>query len=130
MAALIFLVLSIIQVCLNENRVWSELQIPITLIGVAGIWGYYDALVRKDFVLNEHRWLATACSFTFFIYLFHVPTINIVRKLIVAVIGKTTIGYIVSYLASPWIFAAVAVLVGIVLRRYLGKVYLICTGGR
>ena len=99
-------------------------------MGVASIWGCYNSVVREGFVLKAHRWLAAACGYTFFIYLFHVPTLNIVRKVIVAVVGKTSFRYMVSYLASPWLFALAAVLVGMVLRKYLGKVYLTCTGGR
>ncbi len=126
----IFLVLSVIQVSLGESQGWEEWKIPITLMGVPSIWGCYNAVVREGFVLNAHRWLAVACGYTFFIYLFHVPTLNIVRKVIVAVVGKTSFGYMVSYLASPWLFALAAVLIGMVLRKHLGKVYLTCTGGR
>lgn len=122
--------LSVIQVTLGESQGWTEWKIPITLMGVASIWGNYNAVVREGFVLKAHRWLAVACGYTFFIYLFHVPTLNIVRKVIVAVVGKTPFGYMLSYLASPWLFALVAVLVGMALRKYLGKVYLTCTGGR
>lgn len=99
-------------------------------MGVLSIWGMYNTVVRQDFVLKEHKWLATACSYTFFIYLFHVPTINIVRKLIVTVIGKTSVGFMVSYVASPWLFAVTAIFWGMLLRRYMEKVYLFCTGGR
>ncbi len=99
-------------------------------MGVLSIWGVYNAVARQGFVLKAHGWLATACSYTFFIYLFHVPTLNIVRKLIVAVTGKTSAGFLLSYLASPWLFALCAILVGMVLRKYAGKAYLFCTGGR
>ncbi len=126
----IFLVLSVVQVWLGESQGWTLWKVPITLMGVASIWGCYNAVVRQGFVLAAHRWLMTACGYTFFIYLFHVPTLNVVRKIIVAVIGKTQTGYMVSYLASPWVFALAAVLVGMLLRRYTGKVYLTCTGGR
>ncbi len=126
----IFLFLSVLQVCFGESHGWKVGLIPIELMGVLSIWGIYNTVVRQDFVLKEHKWLATACNYTFFIYLFHVPTINIVRKLIVTVIGKTSVGFMLSYVASPWLFAVAAIFVGMMLRRYMEKVYLFCTGGR
>lgn len=114
----------------GECEFWNYLGIPVRLIGVYGIWGFYNFIVRKDFVLNGHKWLVTACNYTFFIYLFHVPMLNIVRKLIVIVLGKTSFGYMASYLASPWIFAFMAILVGIWMRRNMREIYLVCTGGR
>ena len=109
---------------------WSLLRIPIILLGIVGAWGLYDAVVGKDFNLSKHRWLTTACQFTFFIYLFHEPTLNIVRKLIVVVLGKNELGYLTSYLISPWIFTVCAVFIGSLFRKYLPKVYNLCTGGR
>lgn len=109
---------------------WRSLRIPIILLGIVGAWGLYDAVVGKDFNLSQHRWLTTACQFTFFIYLFHEPTLNIVRKLIVVVLGKNELGYLTSYLISPWIFTVCAVFIGLLFRKYLPKVYNLCTGGR
>lgn len=109
---------------------WSLLRIPIILLGIIGAWGLYDVVMGKDFSLSQHRWLATACQFTFFIYLFHEPTLNIVRKLIVVVLGKNELGYLTSYLISPWIFTVCAVFAGLLFRKYLPKVYDVCTGGR
>lgn len=109
---------------------WELVKIPIIILGLISIWGIYDMVLGKDFKLSEHRWLATACQFTFFIYLFHEPTLNIVRKLIVVVLGKNEFGYLTSYLISPWIFTVCAVFAGLLFRKYLPKVYNVCTGGR
>ncbi len=109
---------------------WEFLKIPIILIGIIALWGIYDLVVSKEFTLSKHAWLGTACQFTFFIYLFHEPTLNIVRKLIVAILGKNEFGYLTSYLVSPWLFTVCAVLLGLLFRKYFPKVYNICTGGR
>lgn len=130
LALCLFLVLSIVELFYSEMIDWSLLRIPIILLGIIGAWGLYDAVVGKDFNLSKHRWLTTACQFTFFIYLFHEPTLNIVRKLIVVVLGKNELGYLASYLISPWIFAVCAVFIGLLFRKYLPKVYNVCTGGR
>lgn len=126
----VFLFLSVVQLFMPDMIDWELVKIPIIILGLISIWGIYDMVLGKDFKLSEHRWLATACQFTFFIYLFHEPTLNIVRKLIVVVLGKNELGYLASYLISPWIFTACAVFAGLLFRKYLPKVYNICTGGR
>jgi len=126
----LFLVISIIQLFFPDIIDWSLLRIPIILLGIIGAWGLYDVVFGKDFSLSQHLWFATACQFTFFIYLFHEPTLNIVRKLIVVVLGKNELGYLTSYLISPWIFTVCAVFAGLLFRKYLPRVYNVCTGGR
>lgn len=127
---IIFLLLSIVQLFMPDMIDWELLKNPIIILGLISVWGLYDMVLGKDFKLSEHRWLATACQFTFFIYLFHEPTLNIVRKLIIVVLGKNEYGYLISYLISPWIFTICFVFVGLQFRKYLPKVYHICTGGR
>lgn len=126
----LFLIISIIQLFFPDIINWSLLRIPIILLGIIGAWGLYDVVFGKDFSLSKHQWFATACQFTFFIYLFHEPTLNIVRKLIVVVLGKNELGYLTSYLLSPWIFTVCAVFAGLLFRKYLPRVYDVCTGGR
>lgn len=126
----LFLIISIVQLLCPDMLEWNLLRIPIIMLGIIGIWGLYDALVEKKFCLSHHKWLATACQYTFFIYLFHEPTLNIVRKLIVVVLGKNEFGYMASYLISPWIFTVCAVFAGLLFRKYLPRVYDVCTGGR
>lgn len=128
--ALGYMMLSFSQLVWPEIIKWSLVDKPVIVTGIIGLWWLYDAIVGRTFVLSAHRWLATACQYTFFIYLFHEPTLNIVRKLIVLVLGKNEIGYMVSYLLSPWLFVVCAVFVGIVLRQWCGKAYCVCVGGR
>ena len=127
---MIFLFLSVIQLLLSDVSGWKLVKIPIIILGLISIWGAYDIVVGKDFELTKHSWLATACQFTYFIYLFHEPTLNIVRKLIVATLGKNEFGYLTSYLISPWIFTICAVVAGLLFKKYLHKIYNVCTGGR
>lgn len=126
----LFLIISIVQLLSPDMLEWNLLRIPIIMLGIIGIWGLYDAFVEKKFCLSHHKWLGIACQFTFFIYLFHEPTLNIVRKLIVVVLGKNELGYLTSYLISPWIFTVCAVFAGLLFRKYLPRVYDVCTGGR
>lgn len=128
--SVLFLVISGIQLFMTDVIDWELVKIPVILLGIYSAWGLYDMVVGEKFVLSEHRWLITACQFTFFIYLFHEPMLNIVRKLIIVVLGKNELGYLISYLISPWIFAVCAVFLGLLFRKYFPRVYNVCTGGR
>jgi hypothetical protein len=125
----IYFVCSIISM-VSTNDCFTYLQIPITFVGVIAIWSVYDFLVYKSFCLNHHHYMSIACSFTFFIYLFHEPTLNIVRKLLILIFGRTSFGFAVNYLVSPWIFAFGFIILGYFFRKYAPRLYSICVGGR
>lgn len=127
---LFFIIVSFLQLFTPNEIIWEYLKIPIILTGILCIWQCYDIIVPKSFNLKEHKYITTACQFTFFIYLFHEPTINVVRKLIVYALGKNSMGYLISYLLSPWIFAVIAIYIGLLLRKYIPKIYSITVGGR
>lgn len=126
---MIYIVISVIEM-VSSNDCFTYLQIPITFVGVIAIWSVYDFLVDKSFCLNHHHYMSIACSFTFFIYLFHEPTLNIVRKLLILILGRTSFGFAVNYLVSPWIFAFGFIILGYFFRKYAPRLYSICVGGR
>ena len=127
---LIFLIFSIVQLLNPNYKIWETARIPIICIGIIGIWNIYNVLIPVQYTLSEHKVMTTLCSFTFFIYLFHEPTLNIFRKIIVAILGKNEIGYIVSYLFSPWLFIISSMIIGFLLKKHYLAIYKVCTGGR
>ena len=125
----LFVLLSFFELYLK--CVWLEnLSLLVVILGVISIWNLCDLCISKSFILTNHRYLMSICSFTFFIYLYHEPTLNIVRKLIVVVVGDSSFGFALAYLLSPWIFVSLAVLIGTVLKRRMPKVYPVLVGGR
>ena len=126
----VFVTFSVFELLFSELSVWRYIQIPTVLCGLAFLWIAYDFIVGHNFVLASHPMMTTACSFTFFIYLFHEPVLNVVRKLIVVAVGKASLGFMASYIFSPWIFAACAIAVGLLLRRCTPRFYSVLTGGR
>lgn len=120
-----FLLLCIVQMS-YPVYFWKYFNIPIIVLGIASIWIVYDKICPKTFDIA----LMTMCSFTFFIYLFHEPTLNIVRKIIIIPFHHSSFGFAVSYLVSPWIFAFIWIIVGMSFRKALPRVYNICVGGR
>lgn len=124
----IYLIISTLEMVISCEA--SYLKIPITFVGVVAMWSMYDYLVDKSFALKNHYNLSTVCSFTFFIYLFHEPTLNVVRKLLVIVLGRSSLGFAVNYMLSPWIFAILFILLGLFCRKFIPRLYSICVGGR
>lgn len=126
-----------LYLCLCVFKVVSHVELSAAmnllyqLFSVFTLWVAADLFLPADFSLRSHPILRAATSYTFFVYLFHEPTLNIVRKLLALALGRTNeCAMLTSYLLSPWLFFALMVLVGALLRRHLPRLYGICTGGR
>lgn len=127
---LIYIALCLMQLFYPTMELWDKCVIPITLLGVISYWYFYGVIVSRSFSLQKHIWLAKACSYTFFIYLFHLPLLNIFRKLIVLIGGNNQTGYFISYFISPPIFIFFAVLLGMCLKKYVPAFYKTIAGNR
>lgn len=124
-----FVLLAVTELALPDLP-WKYFRIPVVALGIVSIWNLYGRVASETFDLKEHRWLAVACQFTFFIYLFHEPTLNVVRKLLILPLGRSSMGFAVNYLVSPWLFAVLFILVGYCFKKYLPHIYSVCVGGR
>jgi surface polysaccharide O-acyltransferase-like enzyme len=127
---IIFGGLCVLQLFWAELLIWKYFRIPIIMLGIVAIWSMYDIAFSYTGGEKFTSMMKLFCGFTFFIYLFHEPTLNVVRKLLVFVIGKTSAGYLISYLISPCIFMVAAIIVGMMLKKYLPKFYGVLVGGR
>lgn len=126
---LIFLSLGVIELY-YPNSILSRLNIPITFVGIVGLWLIYDHIIPFDMEIMKHQKLENIFSFTFFVYLYHEPTLNIIRKSITFMLGKESLGLICSYIFSPWIFIVIAVLIGMLMKKFIPKIYFTLVGGR
>ena len=128
---ILFIAFCVVEIALPDWKVYFRLiKIPIVLLGLISIWTWYDSIVPSSYNLCKHPLLNTACHFTFFVYLYHEPTINIVRKLLVIPLGQTSFGFAFSYLASPWLFTLCFISIGVLLEKYANVPYKILVGGR
>ena len=131
LVTLLFFVLCVIEMVLpNLKEYFDFVQIPLILLGLISIWTWYESIVPASFDLGCHSLLSTACNFTFFIYLYHEPIINIIRKLLAIPFGHNSISFAFSYLVSPWIFAFIFVLIGMLFKKYAPLPYNVLVGGR
>jgi len=105
------------------------ISVLFMLCGVIAIWGGYDMIVKNENA-KVTSFLAKLGTYSFFVYCFHEPVLNIIKKVGLKVAGCNDASLIVLYLACPIVMYCVAVLVAVLLKRYVPKVYAVLTGGR
>ena len=112
----------------SGNVFWQYYVQIMSMIAIAAIWGLYDYVVPKDYKFSE--WMNNILRYTFFVYLFHEPAFNIIKKVGLKVIGIHEYSLIVLYMINPILMLILAIGVGMLFQKLLPKTYSICVGGR
>lgn len=107
----------------------NYLVATFNLLGLYFLWALYDLLAKGECMSKKGIW-KYICGYSFFIYCFHEPTLNIIKKIALAVFGVNEASLIIFYFLNPWVMVTVAVLVAKLLQSISPKVYCILTGGR
>lgn len=97
-------------------------------IGIACLWLGYDYFYSERLFTNK-TFLHVA-SFSFFIYLIHMPLLDIVRNALIKVIGLSDFKTFVIFILSPIVTIAIAVLLGMFMRKYMKFIYVPLSGNR
>lgn len=113
-----------------EDNVGIVLIISEVLLGSVTLWQLFDRIVPANFILSKYKSLSVMCRYTFFIYLFHVPAVQIIFKTMLIILGNNALGYTVAFLISPLAIAMALVGLGVLLRAYVPKFYILLSGGR
>lgn len=129
----IWIILITIKSILMHNRITYFLLIDILhklgiLFGVIVMWKYYDYLFRNKNP-EEYKWYSLT-SFTFFIFLFHEPTLTIIKKLLFRLIGNTDFSHVVVYFIAPILTFHAGSLGARKIKYHFPELYKIITGGR
>jgi len=91
------------------------------------IWFGYDVLIEKGVCFNFiHKFR----SYSFFIYVFHEPYLNIFKKLILKMGAGQEWSIWASYLISPIATILIAILIAMFLEKHFASIYKYCNGGR
>ncbi len=99
------------------------------LSGLYVAWSMYDVFAKGRCLSDKGIW-RYVCGYSFFIYCFHEPVFNIIKKLALAVCGMSELVLIFFYFINPWIMVAVAVTTARLMQRIVPRTYKILTGGR
>lgn len=100
----------------------------IYLCGVISIWRLYDMIyifsVKKPVFLNR------ILGYSFFIYLFHEPVFNIIKKVNLRILGEHEWSLILLYFMNPIIMCVISVAVAKLMQKFIPKTYSVLVGGR
>ena len=125
----LFFIILFVQLFFNIHLT-KYIEYIITIFNIITLWCTYDLLTPRSFSLKNSPLLKDMCSITFFLYLFHLPIINIIKKVVVLIIGKNSFGYAIGYLGTPFIFLFLSLFITLYLKKYFSKVYTVSVGGR
>lgn len=127
-ALIIYLSLSISQIwIIEESRYLGAFN---GLCGCVVLWKGYDRIVNNHPMLPSNPILQKYLGYSFFIFLFHEPVFNIIKKLGLKLLGIHEWSLILLYFINPFIMCLLAIGVAKVLQRYIPKVYYVLVGGR
>lgn len=111
----------------NEDN--KYIGVIVNIIGIYTLWSVYDIIASGRCLADMGLW-KYICGYSFFIYCFHEPAFNIVKKLPLVLCGASEPVLIFFYLINPWIMVAFAVIIAKLLQRMTPRIYRILTGGR
>lgn len=115
------------------NCLYPEFQYPFLdmlrlPLGAYSVWGLYDFItVNRPGLQNK---ILSWAPYTFFIYVFHEPWINIYKKSITLLLPSNETILLAAYFTAPLVMASVSIAIARILQRHAGKAYSILTGGR
>ena len=101
----------------------------VVVCGCIVLWRGYDVIACRNSYIT-HTLLNKLLGYSFFIYLFHEPTFNIIKKIGLKVFGVHEWSLILIYLINPLVMCAFAIMVAKILKRLAPNVYGILVGGR
>lgn len=86
------------------------MEIVVNFIGLYLLWYLYDLFSAGRCLADRGLW-KYICGYSFFIYCFHEPAFNIIKKLALVICGSSEAVLIFFYFINPWIMVAMAVVI-------------------
>jgi len=117
-----------VYIALGKETI-QTVEMVVNIIGLYMIWSLYDIFANGKCPANQGLW-KYICGYSFFIYCFHEPAFNIIKKLALVICGTSEPIIIFFYYINPWIMVIMAVLIAKLLQRMTPRIYNILTGGR
>lgn len=134
-SSLVFIGNAVWQIYGEDFNAWYNAA--TALCGCIAVWKGYDYLLKSSTINHKpssinHQPspLAPYLGYSFFIYLFHEPTFNIIKKLGLKVLGVHEWSLILLYIVNPIIMCILAIAVAKLLQRFIPKIYSVLVGGR
>lgn len=119
-----------VYVSLNPEYVMPD--ILGSLMGFSGlimVWRGYDYVIGESSLLTNEK-VRSLFGYSFFVYLFHEPAFNIIKKIPVKLFGVSEPTLILFYIINPLVMFAIAILLAKLLQRIVPNLYSVLVGGR
>lgn len=113
----------------SNYKVPMSLNFVMAITGMVTVWRGYDFIARGKCLGKSSYW-ARMMGYSFFIYLFHEPAFNIIKKIPIKLLGDSEGIVMFFFLLNPIIMAIVAIGVAKCLQRIMPNLYAILVGGR
>lgn len=112
---------------LTGNPYWQQ---AANTAGILVIWGGYDMLNTKARYGKLSDIFLYVSKYCFFIYLFHEPAFNIIKKVNLRILGLHEWSLILLYFMNPIIMCVISVVVAKLMQKFIPKTYSVLVGGR
>jgi peptidoglycan/LPS O-acetylase OafA/YrhL len=99
----------------------------VIVSGLIACWFGLDRVVKW---CMKKKWFLKLTSYSFIIYALHVPLVAFAINGSLAIFQNTTGGRMIAFVALPLAAISLCVLVAIILKMLLPRVYALITGGR
>lgn len=119
---------TLLYINFNGNLILYLIHQLSILIGIVSIWSLYDFIVKDKDLSNSIFY--SICSFSFFLYAFHIPALNIIKRALFNIMGKEEFASLTIYIIAPLLIIFISIVIGYQLKRFTPKLYAIMTGGR
>ena len=111
------------------NSFSPSIDALINIIGLYLVWCLYDVFAKGKCYADKGLW-KYICGYSFFIYCFHEPAFNVIKKLALVVFGTAESTIVFFYYLNPWVMLFLAILIAQFLQKAAPQLYKILTGGR
>lgn len=98
--------------------------------GILSVWGLYDRVIASKSSSRSSIVLTTVSRYSFFIFLFHEPVFNIIKKLSLVGLGVSNVSLIICYFINPVIMVLLSIGIAFLIKTYQPKLYGVIVGGR
>lgn len=114
-------------VCLENGMLASLFLQMSTIVGVLFVWCIYDAFIYR---YSNSLLISSLLPYTFWIFAFHSPSFNFVESLFLKVLGRTSMGFAMSYSLLPFLMIAICIVIAKLLQKLMPSFYNVLVGGR
>lgn len=126
---MLFLIYCVLSALVKVENLWFPYAwLLLSLVGVVTVWAMFNYVINSH-VLNG-CFMTHVCGYSFFIYCFHMPTLNIFKKIGIMFMGTSDISYTICFLVNPILIVFFSIVIAKLLEKYLPFPYKILTGGR